>query len=96
MIAFVKYCGGCNEHYSRVAAVREIQAAVSGSCLAFEQHDPLHIYDIGLVVMGCARACIKTDSLAPCNLIVYVRAKEEIPGAIVAIQNYINQHMENE
>ncbi len=51
----LKYCGGCNPRYDRVALVRHIQRAL-GRKAAWARADHPEV-QIGLVVQGCPTAC---------------------------------------
>ncbi len=52
----VKYCGGCNPSYDRVALVRQMENALAGEAafVSFEEKD----LDVMLVVCGCETACV--------------------------------------
>lgn len=57
----VKYCGGCNSIYNRVAKVEAIKNQ-------FPQHSFLNASregscDVCLLVCGCARACVSDDGI---------------------------------
>jgi len=52
----LKYCGGCNPHYDRVALVEKITRVLSGKVefVAWDKEDLSTI----LVVAGCNTACL--------------------------------------
>ena len=54
----VKYCGGCNPSYDRVALVKRMERDLSNEAefVSFEAH-PL---DLIMVVCGCETACVET------------------------------------
>jgi hypothetical protein len=51
----LKYCGGCNPHYDRVALVRRIEKRLEGRVefVSPESDD----VDLILAVQGCSTAC---------------------------------------
>ncbi len=51
----VKYCGGCNPNYDRVALVKQIEESLSGKA-AFVATDSNGI-SVVLAVVGCSIAC---------------------------------------
>ena len=51
----VKYCGGCNPEYDRVALVERIKKRLSGK-ISFVPPES-HGVDIILAVQGCKTAC---------------------------------------
>ena len=57
----IRYCGGCNPRYDRVAAVNKLKSLLPE--MAFESVQPDHDYDSVVVVCGCDAACAKTDDL---------------------------------
>ena len=57
----IRYCGGCNPRYDRVAAVNKLKSLLPE--MAFEAVQPDHDYDSVVVVCGCDAACAKTDDL---------------------------------
>ena len=51
----IKYCGGCNPNYNRVALVEEMKARLSGTVeWASSDADPC---DLVVAVHGCETAC---------------------------------------
>lgn len=57
----VKYCGGCNPRYDRVALVKRLSAAFPS--LRLEPARPGIVYDYLLVVCGCSARCAETAEL---------------------------------
>jgi len=51
----VKYCGGCNPNYDRVALVKKIEESLSGKA-AFVATDSNSI-SVVMAVVGCSIAC---------------------------------------
>ena len=57
----VKYCGGCNPRYDRVALVQQLAAAFPR--LSFSHARPEEPGDILLVVCGCSARCADLTGL---------------------------------
>jgi len=51
----VRYCGGCNPRYERVAMIQQAQSLM-GDCVLFARHDE-EALDGLIVVKGCPRGC---------------------------------------
>jgi len=58
MTVFIRYCGGCNPEYDRVAQVRALGNA-SGWEIRNGQPEP---GGVCLLVSGCRRRCIKGET----------------------------------
>ena len=56
----VKFCGGCNPNYDRGKLYRCI--AETYTEYSFEAADEATNYETLLVICGCERACVNTDS----------------------------------
>jgi len=52
----IKYCGGCNPQYDRVALVEELQTRLGGT-VEWVSTDDVDTIDLVLVVQGCDTAC---------------------------------------
>lgn len=61
MTVGVKYCGGCNPRYDRVALVARL--AADHPSLRLEPAQPGVYYDLLLVVCGCSARCADTAGL---------------------------------
>jgi len=59
----IKYCGGCNPDFDRVALVDEIQSNLSGH-VEFVSIEEENI-DIVLAIEGCQTACADLDPFLP-------------------------------
>jgi len=55
----IRYCGGCNPHYERVATVERVQSLVENGFL-FLRHDQEDLDGL-IAVNGCLRACAAKD-----------------------------------
>lgn len=51
----IKYCGGCNPRYDRVAYVRTLAGRYPDA--VFSPAEPEQDYDVVLVVCGCSAQC---------------------------------------
>jgi len=51
----IRYCGGCNPYYERVATVERVQSLAEGRFL-FLEHDRQDLDGL-IAVNGCMRAC---------------------------------------
>ena len=56
----IKYCGGCNPDYDRVALVRQIEKRLEGK-VEFISHENADL-DLVLAVEGCKTACADLSS----------------------------------
>ncbi len=81
MTAFIKYCGGCNETFSRSAAAKRIKAEFADR-LDFVVHDPTVYCDIGILIEGCGACCVLRNELAPCGKLIEICSGEDINSAI--------------
>ena len=58
----IKYCGGCNPKYDRVALVEELKARLRGTVAwASSDADPC---DVVVAVQGCETACADLTAFA--------------------------------
>ena len=56
----IKYCGGCNPYYDRVALVKRIESRLQGKVeFVSPAHDDV---DLVLAVEGCKTACADLSS----------------------------------
>lgn len=62
----VKYCGGCNPRYDRVAAVRKLEARLGEKLPAAQ---PGEDYDQLFVIYGCTSKCADVSQLAARELV---------------------------
>lgn len=57
----IKYCGGCNSHYDRVAFVRELLNRLPP--LAVTYHPETESCDVCLLISGCPCACVSSTTV---------------------------------
>lgn len=75
----IRYCGGCNPRYDRVALAGELARALPGA--DFPPAEAGQPYDAAVVVCGCATRCAGVRELAvPPERLLYVTAQEELEG----------------
>jgi hypothetical protein len=69
----VKYCGGCNPMYDRVALVERMERTLEKKAefVSYAQEN----LDLVLVVCGCETACVDADAFKPAP----VRVVSSIP-----------------
>ena len=79
----IKYCGGCNPRYDRVAAVKELQ----------RQHPEWTVELAGeggqeyiLVVCGCTAACVGHAQLNAARRKFVINSREQFDAACEAIK----------
>ncbi|HWS43288.1 MAG TPA: hypothetical protein VN421_09425 [Pseudoflavonifractor sp.] len=76
----VRYCGGCNSRYDRVALVRRLEAQFPG--WGFVPARPQAEYAALVVVCGCPARCVNISSLtAPAEKCVYITDEAEFDAA---------------
>lgn len=84
----VRYCGGCNPRYDRVALVRELESLLSRETFVPAQEGVP--YAAILVVCGCPSRCATVSGLtAP---LVYMGAPEELLSVRDALQKLLDGH----
>ena len=75
----IKYCGGCNPRYDRIAVVKQLARD-------FPQHDFLGTHSVTdpnvlLVFCGCRTACADVSGLHPKQGTLWIRDEEEYAKA---------------
>ena len=58
----IKYCGGCNPTYDRVAAVKEMEERLRSRAELISWHD--ESADAVVIVAGCAASCVDGEPFA--------------------------------
>ncbi len=64
----VKYCGGCNPRYDRVAFVRSIEERLGESLPGAK---PGEAYDEIYVICGCSSRCADCSGLSAERFVIY-------------------------
>lgn len=64
----VKYCGGCNPRYDRVALVRQLEEKI-GEALASAEVGT--VYDELYVICGCSARCADIERFRADRVIVF-------------------------
>ena len=62
----IKYCGGCNPYYDRIALFDTISASLKGSVEFVSPHS--EYIDLILVIQGCRTACADLNSFNPVKI----------------------------
>ena len=81
----IKYCGGCNPYYDRVALVKRIESRLRGK-VAFVSPANDSV-DVVIAVEGCQTACADLESFQGKTIHIISR----IEDADKIIQNLLNQ-----
>ena len=64
----IKYCGGCNPRYDRVALVRKLEDRLGQKLPSVQPRD---LYDEVYVVCGCSAQCADVSSIQAKQIIVF-------------------------
>ena len=78
----VRYCGGCNPRFDRVAGVEALKAACPGA--GFHTAEPGKAYDVLLSVGGCTACCADLAGLTG-REVVMIRTAGDFSRAEAAI-----------
>jgi len=70
----LKYCGGCNPMFDRIAAVQKIREELAGEAelIPLSEGDS----EVVLAVMGCGAACADVEGIDESRLVVIVSEKD--------------------
>ncbi len=79
MTVGIKYCGGCNPRYDRVAAVRRLEGDCPG--VTFVNAVSGKRYDALLVVCGCSARCAGLEGLEGRREVALCR-EQDVPQAV--------------
>ena len=73
----IKYCGGCNPHYDRVALVSALEKELSSKAVLvhWEERD----LDLIIAVQGCPTACADLDMFEASKVLLITDAAELTP-----------------
>ena len=82
MTVGVRYCGGCNPRFDRVAAVGRLAAACPRAAL--EGAEPGRMYDLLLIVGGCPACCAGREGLEG-RARVEIRREEDFDQALALL-----------
>ena len=74
----LRYCGGCNPRYDRVALVKQLQQSLPG--IRFELADADAPHAAALLVCGCSAQCVGVSDLTlPADRLLYIYSPEQFP-----------------
>lgn len=79
----VRYCGGCNPRFDRVAGVRRLEAAYPRA--AFKSARPGESYDLLLIVGGCTACCPDQTGLTG-RYRVEIRTEQDFEQALALLR----------
>ena len=82
MTVGVRYCGGCNPRFDRVAAVGHLAAACPQA--AVEPAEPGKVYDLLLIVGGCFACCADQTGLMG-RMRVEIRQERDFDQALALL-----------
>ena len=91
MTAYIKYCGGCNETYSRSAVAKRIKDSLAGM-VDFLVHDASAVYDIGVLIEGCGACCVLRNELAKCGRLFEICDAKDADAVIKSIRTYADNN----
>lgn len=87
----VKYCGGCNCSYDRVALVEQLRRRFPAiSIVNAESQDGIPP-DLVLVICGCSSACASHDHLEGTHGKIIVACAGDFETVRQAIEDFISQ-----
>jgi hypothetical protein len=72
----IKYCGGCNPTYDRVACVTHLKESFAD--LDFVSYNEEEQFDYCLLIRGCNRACVSDKQFSNCRHFYAVSSEEEL------------------
>ena len=70
----IKYCGGCNSHYDRTRAVRQLMASFPGMACAY---DTAVYCPVWLLICGCPNSCVDGSTL-PAKTVLTASSMKEV------------------
>jgi len=81
MILGIKYCGGCNPAYDRVACVTDLKRYLSDleilESVSFVPYDEKIQFDYCLLVRGCNRSCVSDRKFSNCRHFYAASGRED-------------------
>jgi len=79
----IKYCGGCNPGYDRVALVETLKRRLAGR-MEFVPYDAGNV-DKVVAVEGCPTACADLNGIDNCEIII-IKSPEEADRVIQTLK----------
>jgi hypothetical protein len=86
MTVLIKYCGGCNPWYDRLAFVERLRREFPGAALLYPGHERTEA-DILLVVCGCPAKCASYSGLHGRLGTILVSSQEEYGSVTETLKN---------
>lgn len=92
MILGIKYCGGCNPTYDRVACVTDLKKSLSGLEISFVPYDEKIQFDYCLLVRGCNRSCVSDRKFSNCRHFYAASGREDFLEIKTKLYEQIKRH----
>ena len=89
----LRYCGGCNPRYDRVALVRELEQEFQG--IRFLPSEDHTWYPVELAVCGCAVQCAAPKRLEAGQRTIAICSPEDLPRVRAALTVRIRDITQN-
>jgi len=83
--AYIKFCGGCNPRYDRGRIAKELKQRFAEQ-VVFHSHDVNIPREIGVVIQGCEKDCVRMENLAKADRLIVIRYESDLADAIKAIE----------
>ena len=80
----IRYCGGCNPHYDRVALAGELERALPE--LTFSPAEPDAAYLAIVTVSGCPVQCASRPDQAAGPLVIPISSWDDLPCALTQLK----------
>jgi hypothetical protein len=90
----VKFCGGCNPHYSRGEAFRLIKSGFEGE-MTFVFAEEGGTYDLLLYFAGCTSRCTDLSLFETIGGVVGVHDEDGIAGAADKLREHLRRKAES-
>ena len=86
--AYIKFCGGCNATYDRVAAAQYLKQALSNK-IEFFTHEPGVRRDLGVLIMGCSRECVRPAELSECGRLFRITSMQDAADVVSELSSEV-------
>ena len=80
MKAGIKFCGGCNPRYDRGSQTTGLRERLKE--VQWVSGDDSQVCDFWLIICGCSRACVSTESLSAKQQILVIKSRMDFSRAI--------------
>ena len=79
MKAGIKFCGGCNPRYDRGSQTTGLKERLKE--VQWVSGDDSQVCDFWLIICGCSRACVSTESLSAKQQILVIKSRMDFSRA---------------